>query len=292
VRRLDLFVYILFLSSYYCLVTVGISLVFGVMKIINFAHGEFYMIGGVIVWYIMSIFGNGIMNSAVLFILAIIVAMIFVGILAIIVEYLLFRPLKDEPFSAFMVSYGLLYILQVTVAEIFGRKERSMSLTPFPGNISIFGATISYQRLAVIIFAVVLLIFLGIFLKKSKWGCSIRACSQDSLAAALQGVNSRQIAMLVMGLGSALAAAAGGLVGASLVVTPYMGEEIIWKAFVFVIIGGLGSNKGVIVSSIAFGVLHSLILMAGYSEYSQLINVIAMLIILTFKPQGVFGVEN
>lgn len=287
---MDIVIYILFLSSYYCLVTVGIALVFGVMKIINFAHGEFYMIGGVIVWYLMSLVSNGLqVNPALMFILSILVAMLVVGLLAVIIQRVLFEPLKKEPFSAFMASYGLLYVLQVVVAEFFGRKERSMTATPFPGNLTLFGASISYQRIAVIVVSVALLIGFGLFLRYSRTGRAIRACSQDSVAAALQGINAKRISMLVMALGSALAAAAGGLVGASLVVTPYMGESVIWQAFVFVIIGGLGNIKGVIVSSTAFGILHSLILAAGFSQYQQLVNVIAMLIILSIKPEGVFG---
>jgi len=286
----QLFFNALGLSGFYALFAVGLTLVFGVMKIINFAHGELYMIGAYFAWLVVSA-GSDFLPLIPLLFLGLVVGILFVGGLGVGIERAIFRPLRVSPLSGFMASVGLLYVLQVLVGQTFGLKEKSVP-TVFPGTVELAGATISNHVVVTILSAVILLGLLWFFLERTRLGQGLRASSQDSGAAALQGISLNQMSALVMGIGSALAATAGVLVGTSLLMSPYMGWSVLWKAFIVTIVGGMGSISGAIVAALLFGFLDNLITTLGEPQMVTMIDVLVMLLILAFRPQGLLGHEK
>lgn len=278
-------------SSYYILFAVGLSLVFGTMKVINFAHGELFMLGAVISWVVVTM-GSGLLSTPVLFFLGLVVAIVVVGGLGIALERGIFRRLRLRPLSSFMASVGLIYILQTIVGESpFGRLGKFMP-TILPGSLKVGDATLPHMRLVLIIMAVLLIGGLWFFLQRTKYGRALRATAQDREAAILQGMSTNRISAIALGLGSALAAAAGALMSPELVLTPYVGGLVIWKAFIIVIVGGMGSIGGTIAASLLFGFLDSSIFMLGAPEFIIMIDVLIMLVILALRPQGILGREK
>ena len=164
--------------------------------------------------------------------------------------------------------------------------------TILPGTFNIGGATLSHMRLVLIIMALLIIVGLWFFLERSRYGRALRATAQDREAALLQGMSINKIAMIAMAVGSALAAAAGVLMSPEIILTPYVGSTVIWKAFIIVIVGGMGSIGGTIAASLLFGFLDSSLFALGYSEFIIMIDVIIMLIILALRPQGMLGREK
>lgn len=189
-----------------------------------------------------------------------------------------------------MATLQLMFVLQVVAAAIFGVHGRRVP-SVFTGQLEIMDAVINYQRIASIIIAVILLTLLWLFLERTKTGRAIRASSQDAEAAALQGMSLSKMSMLVVGIGSALAAASAVIVANMFTIHPYMGATVIWKAFIVIIVGGAGSIGGAIVASVLFGFVDATIAALGEPQMVVMIDVLIMLIVLAFRPQGLLGRE-
>jgi branched-chain amino acid transport system permease protein len=196
-------------ASFMALIAVGLVLIFGVMGIINFAHGELYMLGAYAVVYVYA-------DHHLPFWLAVASGLIFVGLLGIAMEHALFRPMRQNPLGGLIVSIGMLLILQALIVAGFGVRMEHIP-PPHQSAVPLFGlagVTIPLQRLITIGAAVVLLGGLWLFLKRSKFGRALRACAQDPEAAALQGISLNQTARMAMFIGAALAGTAGALTAA------------------------------------------------------------------------------
>ena len=275
------------LSSFYLLFAVGLALVFGVMKVINFAHGELYMLGGYTVWIFMVIFGKHL-PLPVVFVLALVIAPLIVGGVGVLLERGMFRPLRVNPFAAFVASLGLAYVLQVLVVKIFGSVDKSLPIV-LPGVLNIWGGVIPKQRIVVISFAILMMGGLWYFLMRTRLGRGIRATAQDSDAARLQGIRFNQVSALTMGVGAGLAAISGALMASVIQIGPFMGIEAIWKAFIIVIVGGMSSIGGVALAALLFGFLDSLIMTVDLHQFVVMIDALIMLIVLAFRPHGLLG---
>lgn len=274
-------------SAFYALFAIGLTLVFGVMRVINFAHGELFMIGCFTIWVVVETLGNTLPLPLV-FLVALLIAMLVVGGLGVALERGLFRPLRKELLAGYMASLGLMYVLQVSAGQIFGYYGRRVPAV-FPGNIEFLGAFITHQRVATIIVAAMLVGILWFFLGRTKLGRAMRATSQDSEAAVLQGIGINRMSALVMAIGSALAAAAGVLVSNMMTISAFIGGQVIWKAFIVVIVGGMGSIGGTIVASLLFGFLDSLVVEMGEPQIVIMVDVLVMLLVLAFRPRGILG---
>jgi len=281
IHFLDICIDGIFLSSCYLLISTGLTLVFGVMKIVNFAHGQLYMIGAFLVWFIIYI-GTGYLPYQLLFIIAIVISMLIVALIGIVIERGLFRPLQSNEMNCFLASYGLAFVLLRLGEVVFGKVERSVP-SPFPGKFIFLNTTIKYQKLSVILITFLLFVLLWLFLYRTKLGLSVRACSQDRQAALLQGVNLGKTSALVMGLGSAIAAIGGGLMGITFVFDVYMGVPVIWKAFLIVIVGGLGNLWGTILASFLFGFLDTIITSLSIPQYVIIVDAVVMFLVLVVK---------
>jgi branched-chain amino acid transport system permease protein len=270
-------------SSFFALVAVGLTLVFGVMKIVNFAHGEFYMLGAYTVWVLFAVHGWPYFATVV-------VAICLVGLLGVVCERLVFRPLRGNLLSGFIASVGLVFILQVAVGRIWGVGKMKPVPAPYRGDVvSVGGVSVDVQRIIVFVGAVALVALLLIFLNRSKTGRALRASSQDVEAAELQGISVNRAAVVAMLLGSAMAGAAGALMAPIMSVYPYMGGLVVWMAFVIVIVGGQGNIRGAIYAALMFGFLNTIITTVWDSTIAALVIAVFMLVFLAVRPQGLLG---
>ncbi len=269
-------------SSFFALIAVGLSLVFGVMHIVNFAHGEFYMVGAYTVWVLYA-------KMHWPFFLAVLAAIVIVGILGLISERLVFRQAKGNVLSGFIMSVGLVFILQVAVAQIWGLGKMKPVPAAYPEVLSFGGISTSWQRFIVIPATIILLGSLWFFLENFRMGRAMRASALEPDAAALQGISVKKAATVAMFIGSAMAGAAGALMAPIMSVHPYMGHAVVWNAFVVVIVGGAGNIKGTVLASLFFGYMTTIITTLFDSTIANLVNVLVMLVLLAIRPQGMAG---
>jgi len=277
----------LYAASFMALIAVGLVLIFGVMGVVNFAHGELYMLGAYSVVYVFA-------DQQLSFFFAVAVGLAFVGLLGLAMERVLFRPLRNNPLGGLIASIGLLLILQASVTLGFGVRMEHIP-HPTQTSITIFGiegVQITLQRLFVIIAAVVLLGGLWLFLTKTRFGWALRACAQDPEAAALQGISMNHTAQLAMFIGAALAGVAGALTAPLVRTYPYMGHSVIVTAFIIIIVGGLGSLEGAVVAAILYAFVHTFVTTFIDGVVADIVGLLLMLGVLIIRPTGLFGVNE
>jgi len=207
---------------------------------------------------------------------------------ALAVEKGLFKPTREDPFRGFILSLGLVYVLQVTALLIFGSRDKSLPLA-LPGRIEMLGTFISIQRIVLIPVIDSVIAGVWMFLERTKFGRALRACIQDREAAALQGINRDRMSFIAMGMAGGLAGLAGGIISQTVAVGPYFGATMILKAFIVVIVGGMGSVGGTLVASLLFGFLDSTLSTLVNPRITILVDVLVLLVILAFRPRGLFG---
>jgi len=273
----------LMLSSFYAAIAVGFTLIFGVMRLVNFAHGELFMIGAYLFW-VLSLAGVPFIVSLV--VVAVVVGALGMGIDQALIKHI--RHILGNLFAGIMITLGLSYIMQVTALQIFGIVDKSVP-SPFPWVIELMGARFPADRLAVIIITILLLVALWVFLQRTRQGRAVRACIQDSEAAALQGVNLNRSSLIAMGISAALAGVAGLLMSPTVLVNPWMGFRPLWIAFVVVIVGGLGSIGGTLIASFIFGFLDSSVVTFLDPKVMILVDAAVMLAVLAVRPRGILG---
>lgn len=272
----------LYSASYISLIAVGLVLIFGVMGVINFAHGELYMAGA---YVIVALYAD--LNIP--FLLAVAAGLVFVGLLGLGMERALFRPLKDNPLGGLVASIGFLMILQALAVMGFG--VRMEHIPPVTQEVIQFSdrVRLPVARLYVILAAIVLLSALWFFLKSTRFGWALRASAQDPEAAALQGISITQTARIAMFIGAALAGVAGALTAPLVSVNPFMGHSVIITAFIVIIVGGVGSLEGAVVASVAYAVVHTFVTTFFDGVIADITGLALMLIVLIVRPTGLFG---
>lgn len=274
------------------LVASGLCLIFGIMNIVNFAHGEFYMLGGFGAWLffdrqLIPLIGP----PTIRYLLAVALTVVLVAFLGIIVERLILRRFLGNLEAIIIVTFGLSIMLQATALVSFGVTDKAFN-SPFTGHLSIGPVFISGERLAAIICSLVFILVMYFWVFKSKLGKAMRAVAQDSEAALVQGINISLIYSLAMGIGCGLAAVGGALVGPIFYVNPYMGVEPIMKAFVVVILGGLGSLFGAVIGGFIVGMTESFVSTYMGSQLAMVVVFLLLIAILLIKPTGMFGHEE
>jgi len=275
----------LYSASYISLVAVGLVLIFGVMGIVNFAHGELFMLGSYVVVALYS-------RMDMPFILVAALALVFVGAVGLLMERALFRPLRTNPLGGLVASIGFLMILQALASITFG--VRMAFVPPVTQDIIIFSEKIRLpmQRLYVILAAFGFLTALWLFLTKTRFGWALRASAQDPEAAALQGISINQTAKIAMFIGAALAGVAGALTAPLISVNPYMGHPVIIAAFIVVIVGGVGSLEGAVLASIAYAFVTTFVTTFFDGVIADITGLSLMFLVLIVKPTGLFGTAD
>jgi branched-chain amino acid transport system permease protein len=274
----------LYAGCIYILLATGLNLIFGVMKIVNFAHGEFLMIGAYITATIFLFTG---LNPYAIIILSM-MALIVIGA---IVERLCFRPiLGTSKLNEIFLSIGLIYIFTNSAAMIWGDEWQSIK-SPYAGiTITVGPLNIPLDYIIIIVTTAVILCGLFLFLKKTKTGREMRATSQNRKGAMLVGINVERMDILSFGIGCALAAAAGTLwVVSGQVFNPYMGSIPAVKAFAIIILGGLGSIPGAIIGGLIYGIAENGAAYFLGGVWKDAISFIILIIVLVIRPTGLFG---
>ncbi len=275
----------IYAASYMSLIAVGLVLIFGVMGVINFAHGELYMAGA---YTVVALYSH--MNMP--FLVAVMAGLVFVGILGLVMEQALFRPLRDNPLGGLIASIGFLLVLQTTAALGFGVRMAHIK-PPSQAKIELMeGVILTHQRLLVILAAIGLLSALYVFLRKTKMGWAMRACAQDKEAAALQGISLNQITRLAMFIGAGLAGVAGALTAPLVSPTPYMGHSVIVTAFIIIIVGGIGHLEGAVIAAVLYAFVHTFVTTAFDGVVADIVGLLLMLLVLIVKPTGLFGARD
>ena len=270
-------------GSAYTLMALGFTMVYGILGIINFAHGELYMIGAYIGYYLCLKLGFH-------YLLSIPVAMLGVALIGILIERVVFRPLRGAPgLSMLTVSLGLSIALLNTALVVFTPDPRLFN-SPYNFKfLEIGGISISVQRIFIFLVAIGLIIALYFLISRTYLGKAIRATAQDFETAWMLGINPNRIARYTFIIGSALAAAAGILIIPILSLEPFVGENAILKAFVVVVIGGFGSIPGAIVAGYFLGFIESMTSGFLSPNYQNIISFFIMIVMLLIKPSGIFG---
>jgi branched-subunit amino acid ABC-type transport system permease component len=274
------------LSFLFVLFALGLSLIFGIMRVINFAHGEVYMLGAYGAWFFTDILNLN-------FFLGMVISMVAVGLLWVILERFILKPFRGNLLPAAIVTLGLLWIFQATMLVTAGSANKSVDFPQiFQGTVSLAGATLSLERICTIVIGVILTVALLLFLSKAKAGRAMRAATQNPDAARLMGVNIDLMSSLAIGISCALAAAGGVLAGGLFYINPYMGGPQLLMGFVIIIIGGLGSIPGTIIAAFIVGFINSITTSYLGSNYAGMLVFLAAIVVLLIRPKGLLGIEE
>ncbi|MED4971398.1 branched-chain amino acid ABC transporter permease [Geobacillus sp. NFOSA3] len=272
-------------GSVYSLVALGLTLVYGILHIPNFAHGALYMMGGYVTLTMMN-------QAGLPYWLSIIISMIAIGLLGVLMERLVFYPLRDAPpLHDKIAAIGILLFLEAFAQFVWGADYQTMS-TPYGNVINVLGLTLTMQRVLIIVSTIVIMFLLYFFLKKTFIGASIIAMSQNREGANLVGINTNKVAMMTFMISGSLAALAASLASPINLVFPGMGHLVILKAFVIIILGGMGSIPGAIIGGYILGFSESLGATYISNDYKDIIAFVILVIILTVKPTGLFAKEG
>ena len=276
----------LIVGSIYCLMATGLTMIFGVMRISNFAHGDFLMIGAY-----FGIFTASVLSGWVGWIGGMVVAAVGVGALGLLAERFLFRPLMDRnsDIDVIMLSIGLSILLANGAHLAFGATPK-MLMDPFHSrNINLFFCSTSLIRILSFLLALAAIAVLQFFLVKTKLGTAIRATSQNKNASMLMGIDTSLIYALTFFIGSALAGLGGILYGTILAISPSMGALPTLKAFAITIMGGMGNIRGAIYGGFILGVAETLGGNYISMDYKNAIGFVIIILILLVMPEGLFG---
>jgi branched-chain amino acid transport system permease protein len=269
------------LSLVYILIALGLTLIFSILRIINFAHGEFYMMGGFVAYGFTELLH-------IPYLMTPLAAFVIVGLAGILIERLVFAPLRTAPLSGLIASLGLLWVLQSLAIIGFGVVEKEVP-SPIEGVTLVAGAVLPNERLFVMGSAATLIGGLWVFLRFSRHGLALRAIAQDRDAAALQGVEPERMAAVAFGVGCALAGVAGALLAPVFFVSPFMGTLPVIKAFVVIILGGMGSLSGAVLGGFVLGLTESIAPLIMPAAAVEMLGYALVIVVLTLRPQGLLG---
>jgi len=273
----------LMMGMLYILVAIGLTLVFSIMDIVNFAHGEFYMFGGFVSYLIFA-------QLHVNYFLTIVIALLAIGLFSVAVERIVFKPFRGQILPAFIISLGLIWIFRESIRFIFGNWDKAIPVA-FPGIIHAGKLSLSVERLVTAVIGALLIFALHLFIQRTKWGRAMRAIALDRDAASLQGINIDFISSLAFGIGCGLAGVAGVLLGSVYYASASMGAHMILKAFLIIILGGLGSIPGCLLGGLLLGFFESF----GHTFLNiptvTIITFAVIFMLLVFRPQGLLGHE-
>ncbi len=262
------------------LIALGLTLVFGVIRIINVAHGDLYMLGAVVGWYVIGYFGN--------FWIALVVVPILVGVIGLLMERIVLRPIEDRAILTIIATFGMSLIFQQSVLATFGGAPQRIP-PPFHAIVDIYGYGYDLFRVFVAGFSAVALIGLWLFLYKTQFGTWIRAVRQDRELSLGVGIPTNRVYLITFAIGSGLAAL-GGVLAAPIVALDFqMGIDILPSALMVVIIGGLGSLEGSLLAAILLGELEGVASVFVTPTTAKILQLLTMSVVLLVRPHGLFG---
>lgn len=263
------------------IIALGLTIVFGMLDVVNFAHGELYMLGAFCGYVVFSVLHN--------FWLALGVSVVAVGLLGIFIEVAMIKPLFGrDPLFHLLLTFGLGMALREIARLIWGGLARSVPV-PVEGAVDMLGMIYPTYRLVVLGLGVLILVGVLYLFNKTELGAVIRASAYDHNMASALGINVGRIYTLIFALGAALAAMAGVLLSPILFVYPNMGVDAILRAFIVVIVGGMGSVLGAVVAALIIGEVESVFSLWISPTWSEILVFAALILTMVFKPGGLFG---
>lgn len=271
----------------YALIAVGLTLIFGVMRVINFMHGETLMLGSYLTYFLFTLYGLDPFLSLPLAIFALFT-------LGVAIQRFFINPVIDAPhLNQILLTFGLVLIIQNLALILWSGNYVSMT-THYSGISVKFGpVSLGLARLLGLAIAISLTILLTLALKRTEWGKSVRAVTQDREAAMLMGVNVNRVNMLAFGVGSAMGGAAGVVTSMIMYIFPLVGMLFVLKAFAIVVLGGFGSIAGAVVGSLILGLTESLVTnyVPSGSGWAEGVSFVILILILVLRPKGLFYAE-
>ena len=270
-------------GSLYVLIALGLTLMFGVFGIPNFAHGQVYMIGAYVTWLAAGVGAS--------FWLAVLAAVLTTAALGVAMDRATYAPVKARTgggISLLLVAFALYELLGGTAELLWGPTGRSIQF-PITGRAEVFGLVLTYDRIFIIVSTLLFILGIHLLVQRTKFGKALRALSQDEEKATTLGINSTRISVMTFAIGSGLAGVAGAFIGAIYGLNPYMGLEPVLKAFVIVVVGGMGSVLGAIFGGYLLGIGEAIT--TGYlqSEFSTVLTFALLYVLLLVRPHGIFG---
>jgi branched-chain amino acid transport system permease protein len=286
------------IGGVYALIALGYTMVYGILFMLNFAHGEVYMIGGFTGWWVLHLLTRAhgqLVSASLVIVLMIVIAMALTGVLGMMIERLAYRPLRKAPRMNLLLSaLGVSILLQNLVLKFQGAEIRffhTSALIPEGlRTLEVGGTVISFMRVLVIAVSIGLMAGLTWFVKRTKMGKAMRATAQDTEAATFMGINTDRIIMLTFLIGSALGGAAGTLVGLLFTqVDYYVGYAAGLKGFTAAVLGGIGSIPGAMLGGFILGIVESLGTTFISSTYKDVIAFVILIVVLIVRPWGILG---
>lgn len=265
----------------YILMALGFTLIFGIMRIVNFAHGELYMVGASLVLVLYA-------HNGINYFLAVALAAVITAGLGALIERFLFRPFVKTELNGMIMSLGISIALQAGALIILGPAWQAMP-RPVSGALDFGGLVIPYDRLFVGLLALAIITLFHLYLKHNRTGLAMQAIAQDAETASLMGVRVGSVSALAFGIAAGLAAVAGGLMAPIYSVAPYMGELPMLKAFVVVVLGGLGSIPGAVIGGLVIGLVESGFATVMNSTAALIASFTLVVMVVLVRPRGLFG---
>ena len=270
-------------GSVYALVALGYSMVYGIIKLLNFAHGDIIMVGAYMVYYAIASF-------ALPPVVAIVLAITVSTLLGVLVEKVAYTPLRSAPrLSLLITAIGVSFLLENGAQLLFGADQKSMDPL-ITGSVMLGKVNVSYTAIVTIFVSVLIMILLTFVVNKTKAGKAMRAVSEDMGAAQLMGISLNRTISMTFAIGSALAGIGSVLyLAAYTQASPTMGSMLGIKAFVAAVLGGIGSIPGAMIGGFTIGILEALVAAVGFSMWKDAAVFLVLIIVLLFKPTGFLG---
>lgn len=269
----------------YALFALGVTLIFGILGMINFAHGEFYMLGA---------FGSFILQQELrlnYFVSAIVTVVIICFIAWLIERFTLRSLIETDHLNSLLATFGLSIVLLNAVAIAYGTTPREIS-SPFNDVVQIGSVYITQQKIMIVVIGIVVILLLNLFIKYTHLGKLMRAVAQNSMGAKVSGIPIKRIYTFTFIFGVTLATLAGILIGPTTYATPTMGTSVMLKGFVIVILGGLGSVPGAIIGGMLLGIVETGASLVMGNSWKEIIGYIILILVLLVRPQGIFGLQR
>ncbi|MFT8498038.1 branched-chain amino acid ABC transporter permease [Leuconostoc pseudomesenteroides] len=274
----------LMLGSVYALLALGYTMVYGIIKLINFAHGDIYMLGAYFGYFFIKVLHLN-------FFIALVLAMAVSAVIGVLIEYIAYRPLRHSPRIAVLISaLGIAFLLENGMTYLYGSDQRSFPQAIKTVQYHFYVIQVSNIQLIIAVTSIVLMLLLTYVVKRTKMGRAMRAVSADPDAATLMGININHTISFTFAIGSALAAAGGVLIGLYYnSIDPLMGMTPGLKAFVAAVLGGIGIIPGAAVGGWLIGILETMVQATSFSAYKDAIVYAMLIVILLIKPTGILG---
>jgi branched-chain amino acid transport system permease protein len=276
-------------GAMYALMGIGLSLIFGILGVVNFAHGEFFMLGTYAMYFVSAALGLP-------FLAGIAAAAIALFVIGVVLERALLEPLRrragrDWLLDSFVLTIGLMVILQNLALLGFCSRRRGVT-TLVEGSFEIGNVTITYERLAILALAVVIVGLLAAYIRFTATGKAIRATAQHPEAAQTLGIDINRIYTVAFGIGAALAGTAGALLISIFPAFPTVGYQPVLKSFAVVILGGLGSIPGAIAGGFVLGIVEAYAIFFMSAGWQSVVTPLIIILVLVFRPQGLFTAQG